>query len=346
MTFTVRIAETGIVFPCEPREFVLDAAERAGYSMPYSCRKGVCNTCETGLVAGEVEQRGSGRRTARHGLALMCRAQPRTDLTIRPRRFERIDIFRRKTITARIFRLARPAPDVTILSLRFPIGLRAPFKAGQYLQVVMEDGDRRNFSMANAARDNDGAELHIRHVAGGKFSVATLSRLSVGNSLQVELPYGDFYLRASQRPLILLASGTGFAPIKSIVETSIHAGDRRPMHLYWGARRREDIYLEQLPAGWSLRLPWFTFTPVLSEPAPAWTGRTGLVHEAVRDDHRDLAQSDVYACGNPLMVDAAHADFTGSRGLPEAQFFADAFVESGPPVATPSDAASESCARG
>jgi len=144
MTFTVRVAETEVTFPCEPREFVLDAAERAGYSMPSSCRKGACNTCEAALLEGEVEQRGRGRRTARDGVALMCRAQPRADLTIRPRRFERIDIFRRKTITVTIFRLARPAPDVTILTLRFPIGLRAPFKAGQYLQVVMDDGDRRN----------------------------------------------------------------------------------------------------------------------------------------------------------------------------------------------------------
>ena len=330
MTFTVRVAESGISFPCEPREFVLDAAERAGYSMPSSCRKGVCNTCEAGLVEGEVEQRGRGRRTARDGLALMCRSQPRADLTIRPKRFERIDIFRRKTITARIFRLARPAPDVTLLTLRFPIGLRAPFKAGQYLQIIMEDGDRRNFSMANATSHNDGAELHIRHVPGGTFSVNTLSRLSVGDPLQVELPYGDFYLRASDRPVILLASGTGFAPIKSIIETAIHAGNRRPMHLYWGARTREDIYLAELPARWAARLAWFSFTPVLSEPSSSWTGRKGLVHDTVREDHNDLSGTDVYACGNPLMVSAAQTHFRGDHGLPDAQFFADAFVESGP----------------
>ena len=329
MTFTVRIAGSETTFPCEPREFVLDAAERAGFSMPSSCRKGACNTCETGLVDGEVEQRGRGRRTPRDGAALMCRAQPRTDLTIRPKRFERIDIFRRKIVTARIFRLVRAAEDVTILNLRFPIGLRAPFKAGQYLQIIMADGDRRNFSMANAARHNDGAELHIRHVAGGKFSVGTLSKLSVGDTVQVEVPYGDFYLRATERPVILLASGTGFAPIKSIIETSIHAGNRRPMHLYWGARRLEDIYLADLPARWTQRLPWFSFTPVLSEPHAAWRGRTGLVHDAVREDRADLAHADVYACGNPLMVSAAQQAFTEDHGLPEAQFFADAFVESG-----------------
>jgi NAD(P)H-flavin reductase/ferredoxin len=330
MTYSVHVAGIGISFPCEPREFVLDAAERAGYSIPSSCRKGACNTCEAGLIDGEVEQRGRGRRTARDGTALMCRAQPRTDLTIRPKRIERIDIFRRKTIVAKVFRLARPASDVSLLSLRFPIGLRAPFKAGQYLQVVMDDGDRRNFSMANAAHHNDSAELHIRHVPCGKFSMQILSRLSVGDPLRIEIPYGDFYLRGSERPVILLASGTGFAPIKSMIETSVHAGLRRPMHLYWGARTREDIYLSELPARWAERLPWFSFTPVLSEAPSSWTGRTGLVHDAVREDQRDLSGSDVYACGNPLMVGAAQQHFIGGHGLPDAQFFADAFVDSGP----------------
>jgi NAD(P)H-flavin reductase/ferredoxin len=329
MTFTVRVAESEISFACEPREFVLDAAERAGYSMPSSCRKGVCNTCETALLAGEVEQRGRGRRTPRDGTALMCRSQPRADLTIRPKRFERIDIFRRKTITTTVYRLARPASDVTILTLRFPIGLRAPFKAGQYLRIVMEDGDRRNFSMANPTHHNDGAELHIRHVPNGKFSEGILSKLSVGDRFEVEIPYGDFHLRASTRPIILLASGTGFSPIKSMVETAIHSGNQRPMHLYWGARRREDIYLFDLPARWQNRLPWFSFTPVLSEPAASWPGRTGLVHNAVRDDQKDLSGIEVYACGNPSMVEAAQREFTAGHGLPDAQFFADAFVGSG-----------------
>jgi NAD(P)H-flavin reductase/ferredoxin len=336
MTFTVHVAGSEFSFPCEPREFVLDAAERAGYSMPSSCRKGVCNTCETALLAGEVEQRGRGRRTARDGVALMCRSQPRADLTIRPKRFERIDIFRRKTITTTVYRIMRPVPDVTILNLRFPIGLRAPFKAGQYLQVIMEDGDRRNFSMANTTRHNDGAELHIRHVPGGKFSEGALSKLSVGEPLRVEIPFGDFHLRPSLRPVILLASGTGFSPIKSMVETAIQSGHRRPMHLYWGARRREDIYLFDLPGLWQKRLPWFSFTPVVSEPATSWRGRTGLVHNAVCEDQPDLAGFDVYACGNPLMVEAAQRDFTAGHRLPEAQFFADAFVESGPSALTDS----------
>ena len=329
MSFNVTVAEHGVTFPCEPREFVLDAAERAGFAMPSSCRKGACNTCEAALLGGEVDQRGRGRRTAEDRTALMCRARPRADLIIKPKRFERIDIFRRKTITATVYRLARPAADVTILTLRFPIGLRAPFKAGQYLQVVMDDGERRNFSLANAPRDNDGAELHIRHVSGGRFSTQILPRLTVGDTLQIEAPFGDFFLRKSDRPVILLASGTGFAPIKSIVESAIHAGAEQPMHLYWGARTREDIYLEELPAKWARRFAWFSFTPVLSALSPSCAGRTGLVHEAVREDLGDLSSADVYACGNPLMVSAAQHDFTENHRLPDAQFFADAFVESG-----------------
>jgi CDP-4-dehydro-6-deoxyglucose reductase/3-phenylpropionate/trans-cinnamate dioxygenase ferredoxin reductase subunit len=327
MTFEVTIADHGVTFPCEPREFVLDAAERAGYTMPSSCRKGVCNTCEAGLLGGEVDQRGRGHRTAEDGMALMCRSRPRSDVVIRPKRFEKIDIFRRKTIQAKVYRIARPAADVTVLTLRYPIGLRAPFRAGQYLQILMDDGDRRNFSLANAARDNDGAELHIRHVSGGKFSTQVLPRLSAGDPLTVEVPFGDFFLRESARPVILLASGTGFAPIKSIIQTAIHKGHQRPMHLYWGARTRDDIYLDDLPSKWSSLLRWFSFTPVLSEPSPSWTGRSGLVHNAVQEDEGNLAAADVYACGNPMMVSAAQRDFTENHGLPDAQFFADAFIE-------------------
>ncbi|MGH6714185.1 MAG: 2Fe-2S iron-sulfur cluster-binding protein [Bradyrhizobium sp.] len=332
MTFAIRVAGTEIAFPCEANEFVLDAAERAGFAIPYSCRKGVCNTCEGALLSGEIDQQGKGPVRPKSDPVLMCRSRPRTDLQIQPKRIESIEPPVRKTLTARVFRRTTPAPDVSILTLRFPIGVRAKFKAGQYLKVLMPDGDSRNFSMANPPHQNDGVELHIRHVPGGLFSEQMLPGLAVGSRLRVELPFGDFYLRsASELPVVLLASGTGFAPIKSIVENTIRQGSTRPMSLYWGARKRDDIYLHDLPAKWQAKFPWFSFIPVLSEAARDWSGRTGLVHRAVLEDFTDLSCVEVYACGNPLMIAAAQSQFSEGHGLPEDRFYSDAFVDSSLP---------------
>jgi len=329
MIYQVRVAHTGIAFPCAHDETILDAAERAGFAIPYSCRKGVCNTCEGELIAGEVTQPGKGAVRGTSDAVLMCRAKPRSDLDILPKRIERREPPVRKTLKASVFRLTRPAPDVAILHLRFAIGTRAKFKAGQYLQILVPGGERRNFSMANAPHANDGVELHIRHIPGGHFSETMLATIKPGKKLDVELPYGDFFLRESQSPIILLASGTGFAPIKSMVEDALRRGNRRPMRLYWGARKREDLYLFDLPQKWTARAPWFSFVPVLSEPGAEWQGRTGLVHEGIMADYADLSEMDVYACGNPLMIAAAQDGFIGERRLPARRFYSDAFVQSG-----------------
>ena len=330
MTFQVRVAKTDVSFPCASDELVLDAAERAGFAIPYSCRRGVCNTCEGELIAGEVAVPGRGLMRGKSDAVLMCRAQPRSDLEILPKRIERREPPVRKTLKATVIRLARPAPDVSILNLRFAIGTRAKFKAGQYLQIFLPDGDRRNFSMANAPHASDGVELHIRHIPGGRFSEQALANITLGDKLDVELPYGDFFLRQDlQTAIILLATGTGFAPIKSIVEDALKRGNERPMRLYWGARRREDLYLLELPQKWIGRAAWFSFVPVLSEPDRKWQGRTGLVHQAIMADYADLSDVEVYACGNPLMIAAAQDGFGRRRHLPDKHFYSDAFVQSG-----------------
>lgn len=330
MIYQVRVANSDIAFPCASDETVLDAAERAGFAIPYSCRKGVCNTCEGGLVAGEAMLPGTGPARGKSDAVLMCRAKPRSDLEIQPKRIERRAPPVRKVLDATVFRLARPALDVAILNLRFAIGTRAKFKAGQYLQLILPDGERRNFSMANAPQANDGVELHIRHIPGGHFSETVLATVKPGDTLEVELPYGDFFVRdGSPAPIILLATGTGFAPIKSIVEDALKRGNRRAMRLYWGARERADLYLADLPQKWAGRTSWFSFVPVLSEPDGDWQGRTGLVHQAIMADYADLSDVEVYACGNPLMIAAAQDGFIRQRRLPEQHFYCDAFVPSG-----------------
>jgi NAD(P)H-flavin reductase/ferredoxin len=328
MSFEVRVAAGDIAFPCHAGETILDAAERAGFSIPYSCRKGVCHTCEGTLVAGEVQVR--SRCVAGNAEAvLMCQARPRSDVGVAFKRIEPSAPPQRKTLPASVYRLARPAPDVSVLTLRFANGMRAKFRAGQYLQVLLADGDRRNFSMANPPQHNDGVELHIRHIPGGRFSEAVLASLGLRDRLLVELPFGQFFLRDGEMPAILLATGTGFAPIKSMLEDALRRGSRRPMRLYWGGQRPEDLYMRDGVAKLMERAPWVSFMPVVSETCSGWQGRAGLVHRAVLEDHPDMRDVEVYACGNPAMIAAARRDFCRQAGLPEARFYADAFVASG-----------------
>jgi NAD(P)H-flavin reductase/ferredoxin len=330
MSHEVRVAGTGIVFGCEPDETVLDAAERAGFAIPYSCRKGVCSTCEGGLTAGSADVRGRGPLDGPAAAVLLCRTRPRSDIEIAPQRIGRSEPPARRTVEAKVHKVTYPVADVAVVQLRFPAGVRAKFRAGQYLTVALPDGDSRNYSMANPPHQNDGAVLHVRRVPGGRFSGPLLDGLAKGDALTVELPFGEFVLDPdSDRPAVLVATGTGFAPVKSIVEDQIKAGGRRRMHLYWGARRHEDLYLADLPARWAERHDWFSFTPVLSAPGAGWAGRTGRVHRAVLADHPDLRGHDVYACGNPAMTEAARTELVGEAGLPAGRFLSDAFVPSG-----------------
>jgi NAD(P)H-flavin reductase/ferredoxin len=335
MTFTVAVDASGIEFPCEPGETVLDAAERAGYALPYSCRKGVCSTCEGDLRRGEVAV-GSRHFAGPSDDVLLCQARPCSNVLVHVRRVQRRDPDARKTVTAKVYRINRPVEDVAILQLRFPAGIRAKFLAGQYLRIKMPDGDTRNFSMANPPHESDGVQLHIRQVPGGRFSEGVLAGLRQGDTLDVELPYGDFHLRPdSDKPVVCLATGTGFAPLKSIVEDLIRRGNKRPVHLYWGGRHQRDLYLLDLPRKWAARAGWFTFIPVLSEPDPDWNGAAGLVHHAVLRDLTDLSGWEVYACGNPLMIRHARRDFRTIAGLSDGGFFADPFVPSGNDPAVP-----------
>ena len=334
MTYQVQVAGTDYRFDCSGDETVLDAALRAGFELPYSCRKGICGSCRGRVVEGLVDATGASEGLSdaerAQGFALYCRAKPRSDLVLESASIRRADPSARRVVRAKIFRISQPSPDVTVLQLRFPAGVKAKFRAGQYLQVVFGNGERRSFSMANPPSASDGAVLHIRHVPGGRFSGEVLPTLAQGDALEVELPYGDFYLREdSDKPIVFVASGTGFAPIHSIVEHALSRNVQRPMYLYWGARRAADLYALDVPSKWSARNPAFRFVPVLSAPdaAEAWDGRTGFVHEAVMQDHPSLEHMQVYACGAPAMTKAARDAFTSLRALPSSEFFCDAFVE-------------------
>ncbi|MHB1333873.1 MAG: CDP-6-deoxy-delta-3,4-glucoseen reductase, partial [Sulfuriferula sp.] len=233
-----------------------------------------------------------------------------------------------KTLPCRVHKLERLGHDVMALHLKLPANERLQFLAGQYIDILLKDGKRRSFSLANAPHNDDYLQLHVRHIPGGEFSEHIFSGMKEKDILRFEGPLGSFFLREeSGKPIIFMAGGTGFAPVKAMLEHSFHHHIDREMVLYWGARQLRDLYMPQLPGQWQQEYPNFTFIPVLSEPTEedAWPGRTGLVADAILQDFPDLSGYQVYACGAPGMVDAAHKAFL-QHGLPDAEFFADAFL--------------------
>jgi len=336
VSFEILLKPSGNRYVVEEGETVLAAAMKAGHFVPYSCRSGACSACKGRVVEGRVEHGHVLERALRpeereRGYALLCSAKPLSDLTIEVEELTGLDVVKASTYPCRVTDIARPAPDVAVLRLRLPPNENFFFRAGQYIDVLLPDGVRRSYSIAVPPDPVSltHIELHIRHHPGGRFTEHVFSELAPREMLRFEGPFGSFFLReATEKPTILLAGGTGFAPVKAIVEYALQRGSTREFHVYWGGRRRRDLYLADLPLKWAEDHPNVHFVPVLSEPGMDcdWTGRTGWVHQAVVDDFPDLSGYEVYACGAPAMVNAAREDFTSTRGLPQTAFHADAFL--------------------
>jgi len=314
-------------------ETVLEAALRQGLNLPYQCRDGACGTCKGKILRGSVDygvyQKGVLTEAEKaQGKALFCCAKPLSDLNIECEEVDELKAFPLKTIKFRVQKMERAAQDVMLLELR-PVGNeQMNFIAGQYVAVQLDDGNKRSYSIANPPHEPDHLQLHIRLVKGGKFTTHVFEGMREGDVLQVEGPLGTFFLHEeSDKPIIFMSGNTGFASIKCMVEHAFKVGLNRSMVLYWGARSPADFYLEDLPKKWQQEHDNFKFIPVLSEPKPEhdWHGRTGLVTEAILQDHQELDGYQIYACGPPLMVDAGRAPFM-AKGLPEDQYFSDAFL--------------------
>jgi len=330
---SVTIQPSGQQIQVEEGEAVLAAALRQGLVLPYGCKNGACGSCKGKVLAGRVDYGVYQPKTLTEeekalGKALFCQAKPLSDLVIEARTVGAVKGIEVKTLPCRVQKLERAADDVMILHLKLPASERLVFLAGQYLDFLLKDGTRRSFSMACPPHDAAELQLHVRHVAGGAFTDHVFAKMKERDILRFEGPLGTFFLREdSAKPVVFVASGTGFAPIKAIIEEAVHKGTTRPMALYWGGRRPRDLYLNKLAADWAAR-GVLKYVPVISEALPedGWTGRTGFVHRAVMEDLPDLSGHQVYACGVPVMVDAARKDFTAHCRLPEDEFYADSFT--------------------
>jgi len=325
----VRVQPSGHEFGVEEGESVLTAALRQDLVLPYGCRNGACGSCKGRIVEGRVDygvyqKKALTEEERAHGKALFCQARPLTDLVIEARTIGAAKDIPIRTLPCRVQKMERLADDVMALHLKLPANERLQFLAGQYIEFLLKDGSRRSFSMGNAPHDDELIQLHVRRVAGGQFTDHVFGRMKERDILRFEGPLGTFFLREdSAKPIVFVASGTGFAPIKSIIEHALRKGATRPMVLYWGGRRPKDLYMDALARQWPIK-----YVPVISDPLPedGWTGRTGFVHRAAMEDFPDLSAHQVYACGVPVMVDAAKRDFTLQCKLPEDEFFADSFT--------------------
>ena len=313
-------------------ESLLDAGLREGLAMPFDCRSGGCGKCKATVLYGEVELRGHlesalSEDERRAGTTLLCCATALSDLEIEYEPTAAPGGYPVKVHTARVERLERLAPDVMGITLALPAGEKIPFYAGQYINVILEDGQKRAFSFANPPHRDESIELQVRRIEGGLFTTRVFESMKVGDEIRFEGPMGSFFLREDgAKPIVFVAGATGFAPVKSMLEHAFHVGLKRRMVLYWGTRTLADMYFREVAEGWAREHENFTFVPVLSEPAPAdrWTGRTGLVHEAILADFPDLSGYQIYACGSAKMVEAAHPAFA-ARGLAQDDCFSDAF---------------------
>jgi CDP-4-dehydro-6-deoxyglucose reductase len=334
MTFQVTVQPSGRQFTCDEGETILTAAIRAGVGLPYGCKNGACGSCKGKLVEGAVthgvhQERALSGAEEEKGWSLFCCAKPNSDVVIEAREVLGIGDFPIKKLPTRVAKLDRVTGDVMIVSLQLPANERLQYRAGQYIEFLLKDGKRRSYSMANAPHLDEHVTVHIRHMPGGLFTDHVFNTMKERDILRFEGPLGTFFLREdSDKPMVLLASGTGFAPIKAIVEHAVDQKTDRPMVLYWGGRRPKDLYMHALCEEWARTLPNFKYVPVISDALPedGWTGRAGFVHRAVMEDLPDLSAYQVYACGAPVMVESAQREFVAQCKLPEDEFYADSFT--------------------
>lgn len=331
--FKVRNINSDAVFTVNEGESVLNAALRQGVMLPYSCKNGTCGSCKGRLETGEVHYPfhpplALNREEIADGFALLCQAEPVTDLEIRVREIEAVRDIHVRKMPARVIEKTLLAPEVMRIRIKLPSAQRLQFLAGQYLEILLEDGKRRAFSIASPPQAEDEIELHVRHVDGGGFTGWVFEQMKVRDILRLEAPLGTFFIRNDQldRPMIFMGGGTGFAPLKSMLEDLLAHQDKRPVHLFWGAQNRADLYLHEQALDWAAANAHLQYSTALlnAKDAQATGSYHGNVHEAVLQQYPDLSGHDIYMSGPPAMIDAGRNAFL-EHGADSRRIFFDSF---------------------
>ena len=318
----------GFQFESEPKESVLDAAMRAGVTMSYSCRTGRCSSCkakvESGASAPLQEELGLSKEEKSDGWVLSCVRTAESDLDLTVADLGDVVLPVAKTLPCRIHTIERLASDVLRVVLRVPPTAVFSYLPGQYIDVLGPGGVRRSYSIANASANQKMLELHIRQVAGGVMSGYWFAQANVNDLLRLHGPLGTFFLRnTADRDLVFLATGTGIAPVKAMLESfaALAEQDRpRSITVYWGGRTPDDLYWDVASVEGGHR-----YVPVLSRAHEAWTGARGYVQQILLGERNDFSNVVAYACGSNAMIQDARRALL-QAGLPEQCFHSDAFV--------------------
>ncbi len=337
--FSITLQKSGKSFLVAEDESILDAALKQGIILAYGCKNGACGSCKAKVIEGEFaigphSSNGLTDEEASRNIALLCCTTPKSNCTVDAREIDGTSEFPVKKVPCRVAGLEKLTHDVVSLKLQLPSTEKFRYIAGQYVEFLLKDGKRRAYSIATAPHEEGPLELQIRHMPGGLFTDHVFGVnpdlfLKEKDILRFEGPMGSFFLREdSDKPIIFIASGTGFAPIQAIIEHMKANNITREMHLYWGGRRPSDIYHLEKCLNWAKDLPHLHFIPVVSDALPedAWSGRTGFVHAAAMADIPDMSGYQVYACGAPIVINSASKDFVGKCQLPEDEFYADSFT--------------------
>ena len=332
--FSVTVQPSGRSFTVPGGDTVLIAGISQGIGLPYGCKDGACGSCKCKMLSGSVvhgnhQSKALSPEEEADGFVLTCCATPLSDLVLESRQVTEAGALPIKKMPTRVSSIRKASDDVMVIQLQLPANDTFTYRAGQYVEFILRDGARRSYSMANAPHLGPGVELHIRHMPGGKFTDHVFGAMKEKEILRIEGPFGSFFLREdSVKPIILLASGTGFAPVKALIEHMQHQGIERKVVLYWGARKPSDLYMQDWVQAQLAVMPTLSFVPVVSDASEsdAWSGRTGFVHRAAMQDFPDMRDYQVYACGAPIVVESAREDFVALCGLDADEFFADAFT--------------------
>ena len=327
--FTIENKTSGKSFIAGNDESILDAAISHGVNFPSGCQKGFCGQCKATIIEGDIVYddeipNSITTQEVAEGMALLCQCRAKTDVQLMVSELDSVEDIELRTLPCKVEKIIKLNDDVVQLMLKIPGSESLQYLAGQYIDIIHPDFEPRAFSIANAPVNSSTIELHVRVIEGGKFTNYVFNELKEQSLLKIEGPKGSFYFREdSDKPAILLAGGTGFAPIKAIIEHMIETENNREVFIYWGVRDETDMYMND-PKLWSDMYENINFVSVLSEPNDKWKGRTGLVHDNVLEDFKDLSGYDVYACGPPIMVESVASTFI-DRGMKKDNFYSDSF---------------------